>query len=82
MFSKLFILALAASPLVAAHGKIAVMVSLILLQLFEPHLTEPNRLVMPVETPLVSVSKEVSSQVPEPTSKPKSTPPSSTARTP
>jgi len=26
MFSKLFILALAASPLVAAHGKVAVMV--------------------------------------------------------
>jgi hypothetical protein len=27
MFSKLFVLALAASPLVAAHGKIAVIVS-------------------------------------------------------
>lgn len=67
MFSKLFILALAASPLVAAHGKIAVMVSHTLFPILLNPSNRPNRLVMPVETPLVSVSKEESSQVPVPT---------------
>lgn len=54
MFSKVFLIALAASPLVSAHGKIAVMVSYrygLLVFIANSF----NRLVMLVETPLLLV---------------------------
>jgi hypothetical protein len=58
MFTKAFLFALAASPLVAAHGKIAVMVSIHMPSLLYISLTY-NRPVTPVETLLVSVSREL-----------------------
>lgn len=77
MFVKVLIAALVASPLVAAHGKVSVVVSTLLAFIING--TDIPRLVMQAEIPPPSESKVPLFPVLVLIPRPKSTPPSSTA---
>ena len=79
MLANVLILALAASPLVAAHGKVSVVVRYSVQSLsFIIMLTTASRPVTLVETPQLSVFKAASFQELVPTPRPKLTQQSST----